>query len=61
MKIHENLILSKEDKVNTNTSWNQFLMALDVVSGKYHILKCVLKEIWNSHLKCLWATHFKEF
>ena len=45
MKIHENPILPKEDKVNTHTSWNQFLMALDVVSGKYHILTPVLKEV----------------
>ena len=43
--IDENLILPKQDKVNTNTSWNQYLMALDVVSGKYHILTSVYKEV----------------
>ena len=43
IRIHENPILPKKDKVKTDTSWCQFLMALDVVSGKYHILTSVLK------------------
>ena len=40
MKINENPIMPKEDKVNTGTAWNQFL----IVSNLCHILKFMLKK-----------------
>ena len=34
----------KEDKVNIDTSWNQFLMAFSVVTDTYHFFKSIWKK-----------------
>ena len=40
--------MQKTDKGNTDTSWNQLLMAFGVVSGAYHILEFTFKKIQKS-------------
>ena len=40
--------MQEADKANTDTSWNQLLMAFGVVSDTYHILEFTLKKIQKS-------------